>query len=71
MAAGSTRDLYAIVWRLPLLVWQLLFFIVPLGFMFVMSFWLVKNYRMVPAFAFDNWVRMLTWDIFWKAYGFP
>ncbi len=23
--------------------------------MFVMSFWLVKNYRMEPAFAFDNW----------------
>ncbi len=70
MAAGSNRDLYAIVWRLPLIVWQLLFFIVPLGFMFVMSFWLVKNYRMVPAFAFDNWARMLTWGIFWKSYGF-
>jgi ABC-type spermidine/putrescine transport system permease subunit I len=70
MAAGGKRDLYAIVWRLPLLVWQLLFFVVPLGFMFVMSFWLVKNYRMVPAFAFDNWGRMLTWDIFWRAYGF-
>lgn len=70
MAADRTRGLYALVWRLPLLVWQLLFFIVPLAFMFVISFWLVKNYRMVPALALDNWVRMLTWDIFWKAYGF-
>lgn len=69
MTARASRDFYAIVWRLPLLVWQLLFFVVPLGFMFVMSFWKVQNYRMVPAFAFDNWEKMLTWSIFWKAYG--
>ena len=69
MAERVSRDYYAYVWRLPLIIWQLLFFIVPLGFMFVMSFWLVKNYRMVPAFAFDNWAKMLTWSIFWKAYG--
>lgn len=72
MAAGSertSRDFYALVWRLPLIVWQVLFFVVPLGFMIVMSFWLVRNYRMVPSFAFDNWAKMLTWGIFWDAYG--
>ena len=69
MAAKTNRDIYAIVWRLPLIVWQMLFFVVPLGFMFVMSFWLVKNYRMVPAFALDNWTKILSWGIFWNAYG--
>lgn len=69
MAEKVNRDFYALVWRLPLIVWQLLFFVVPLGFMIVMSFWLVKNYRMVPAFAFDNWSRILSWNIFWSAYG--
>jgi spermidine/putrescine transport system permease protein len=68
MATSQQKDFYAWFWRLPLLVWQLLFFVVPLGFMFVMSFWLVKNYRMTPAFAFDNWVKMLSWNIFWNAY---
>jgi spermidine/putrescine transport system permease protein len=68
VTATPNRDFYAIFWRLPLLVWQLLFFVVPLGFMFVMSFWLVKNYRMVPAFAFDNWAKMLGWNIFWNSY---
>lgn len=63
------RDLYAVTWRLPLLIWQSLFFVFPLGFMLVMSFWLVRNYRMTPAFALDNWERILTWSIFWKAYG--
>ena len=69
MTTKVDRDYYAIVWRLPLIIWQLVFFVVPLGFMFVMSFWLVKNYRMEPAFAFDNWFKMLSWSIFWKAYG--
>lgn len=68
MATSQHRDFYAWFWRLPLLVWQLLFFVVPLGFMFVMSFWLVKNYRMTPAFAFDNWAKMLGWSIFWNSY---
>jgi spermidine/putrescine transport system permease protein len=68
MAISQRRDFYAWFWRLPLLIWQLLFFVVPLGFMFVMSFWLVKNYRMTPAFAFDNWVKMLSWNIFWNSY---
>lgn len=58
------------VWRLPLLIWQFLFFIVPLGFMFVMSFWVVRNYRMVPDFSFANWQKILGWEIFWNAYGY-
>jgi spermidine/putrescine transport system permease protein len=70
MAMRQKADLYAWFWRLPLLIWQLLFFVVPLAFMFVMSFWLVKNYRMTPAFAFDNWAKMLGWSIFWSAYGY-
>lgn len=70
MSAARQKDFYAWFWRAPLLIWQLLFFIVPLGFMFVMSFWLVKNYRMMPAFAFDNWAKMLGWNIFWNAYGY-
>ncbi len=68
MATSQQKDFYAWFWRLPLLIWQLLFFVVPLGFMFVMSFWLVKNYRMTPAFAFDNWTKMLGWSIFWNSY---
>lgn len=70
MTPGRRIDIYAAVWRLPLLIWQFLFFIVPLGFMVVMSFWLVRNYRMTPAASFDNWAKILQWGIFWKAYGY-
>ena len=70
MGVDRRRDPYAVVWRLPLLIWQFLFFVVPLGFMFIMSFWVVRNYRMVPDFSFANWAKILSWDIFWKSYGF-
>jgi len=61
-------DLYAIAWRLPMLVWQGLFFIGPLVFMVAMSFFLVKNYRMEPAFQFSNWEKVLGRGFFWDSY---
>ena len=67
-ATRSRLDAYALVWRLPNLVWQTLFFLVPLAFMGVMTFWLVRNYRMEPAFIAKNWARMMTRDYFWDAY---
>ena len=67
----ATRpDYYAVAWRLPLIIWQGLFFIGPLVFMVAMSFFLVKNYRMEIAFQFANWERMLTRGFFWDAYFF-
>ena len=38
--------------------------------MFIMSFWVVRNYRMEPDFSFANWAKILNWGIFWNAYGF-
>ncbi len=68
MSTSRKLDLYPALWRLPLLVWQGMFFVVPLVFMAAMSFWLVKNYRMEPAFVLDNWTKMLGRGAFWDAY---
>jgi spermidine/putrescine transport system permease protein len=68
MKALPRPDLYATTWRLPLLIWQGAFFVIPLIFMAAMSFWLVKNYRMEPALVLDNWQRMLGRGAFWDAY---
>lgn len=68
MSTPRKLDLYPLVWRLPLLLWQGAFFAIPLVFMAAMSFWLVKNYRMEPAFVLDNWARMLWRGAFWDAY---
>lgn len=61
-------DGYALFFRLPIIFWQLLFFVGPLIFMIAMSFFLVKNYRMVEAFEFANWAKMLTRGYFWDSY---
>ncbi len=53
-----------------MLVWQFLFFVVPLLFLVYLSFWLVRNYRMVPGFDTVNWVKMFAKGYFWDAYYF-
>ncbi|MEM1298190.1 MAG: ABC transporter permease [Pseudomonadota bacterium] len=64
---------FALTFRLPIILWQTLFFLGPLIFMVAMSFFLVKNYRMEEAFELKNWARMLTrgyvWDSYWYTLG--
>ena len=64
----SKLDLYALTWRLPMIIWQVLFFIGPLLFMLAMSFFVVKNYQMVEAFEMKNWIKMFSKNYFWDAY---
>ena len=59
---------FALTFRLPIIFWQLLFFLGPLIFMIAMSFFLVKNYRMVEAFEFVNWEKMTSRGYVWDAY---
>ena len=69
-SGGRATDGAAFRWafRLPMPLWQLLFFIGPLVFMAVMTFWLVKNYRMEPAFVTVNWEKMFGRGYFRDAY---
>jgi ABC-type spermidine/putrescine transport system permease subunit I len=61
-------DIYAQTWRLPIVLWQFIFFVGPLLFMVAISFFLVKNYRMTEAFEFVNWQKMLSRSYFWDSY---
>lgn len=61
-------SLYGLTFSLPLLVWQLLFFVAPLGFLVALSFWTVKNFAMRPDFDAVNWVTMYGKPVFWQAY---
>ena len=60
---------YGLTFALPLLVWQLLFFVFPLLFLVALSFWTVKNFVMRPDFDAVNWVTMYGRAVFWQAYG--
>ena len=68
MRMTDRTRLYRIFWRLPLILWQGAFFVVPVGFLAVMTFWLVQNYRMEPAFVTTNWEKTLGRAMFWDAY---
>lgn len=62
-------SLYGLTFSLPLLAWQLLFFVFPLVFLVALSFWTVKNFTMQPGFDPVNWVTMFGRPVFWQAYG--
>ena len=63
-------NLYAWAFRLPILLWQAVFFIGPLVFVIAMSFFVVKNYRMVETFELTSWAKMLSRDYVWSSYRY-
>ncbi|MCY1426395.1 putative 2-aminoethylphosphonate ABC transporter, permease protein [compost metagenome] len=52
-----------------MLFWQLAFFVFPLAFLVTISFWVVRNFRMLPAFEWLNWSYVLSRGYFWDAYA--
>lgn len=66
--------LFAPVFALPVIVWQVAFFLAPLAFLLVLGFWTVENYRLTPAFTADNWLYVLGAeyfrDAFLRTFGF-
>ena len=62
------QDLFKNTMRLPIILWQGLFFVAPLSFLVAMSFFIVRNYRMTEAFEMKNWLKMLSRDYFWDSY---
>jgi spermidine/putrescine transport system permease protein len=70
LAADRDSGTYAYTWRLPMPVWQIAFFVIPLLFLIAVSFFVVKNYRVEPGFMPENWTKILGRYIFWKTYGY-
>jgi len=64
----KTVSVYGLTFSLPMLAWQLVFFLAPLLFLIALSFWTVRNFRMEADFNPDNWSRMLGRSVFWEAY---
>ena len=62
-------SLYGLTLSLPLLIWQVLFFVFPLLFLVALSFWTVKNFALRPGFDTVNWTTIYGRAVFWQAYG--
>lgn len=55
---------------LPVVLWQMAFFVFPLVLLMAISFWSVVNYRLTPAFGFGNWEKVLTSPAFHRALAY-
>lgn len=55
-------------WGAPPLLWQLIFFVVPFGFLLAVTFWSVRNFRLTPDFILANWEHILSAGFFRSAY---
>lgn len=64
----SRPTIFSLTFALPLLIWQLAFFLFPLVFLVALSFWTVKNFQMRPDFDAVNWIKIYSRGVFWDAY---
>ncbi|MEZ4564036.1 MAG: hypothetical protein R2853_15015 [Thermomicrobiales bacterium] len=48
----------------PLLLWQALFFMGAGVVLVLMSFWTIKNFRLVPEYSLENWRDLLEDNLF-------
>lgn len=62
-------DRFAAFWVAPALVWQLAFFVAPLGFLVWMTFWRVQSFRLTQDFILDNWRRIFASGFFYDAFA--
>ncbi len=51
----------------PSLLWQTAFFLFPLVFLVVLTFWRVDLFNLQPDFTFDNWKKIYSRAYFWRA----
>lgn len=61
------RAMMPLLLGVPVALWQLAFFVLPLVFLVVITFWKVRNFRLTPAFDFANWEKVLASSPFQRA----
>lgn len=64
----ASRRLFIGFFGGPLAFWQGLFFVAPVAFMLVMTFWSVRDYQLSADFTLKNWQTILAADYVWDAY---
>ena len=56
--------LNALVWGLPLLVWQVVFLLTPAVLLVLMTFWTVRDFKVVADYNLENWTRLFDSAVF-------
>ncbi len=65
LSARLRRMLYCALWAAPMPAWQLVFFAAPFALLAALSFWSVRNFRLVPDVSTAAWTWMLTTGYVW------
>ena len=65
----SRINSFGALFVLPALLWQAMFFALPLAFLAALTFWSVSNFRLTPDFTLANWEKVLGLPYFWRAFG--
>lgn len=66
--SARRRRWHIIAGLAPVLLWQTLFFVVPMLILLVYSFWTMRDYRLDYTFTLDNYVAIFTSPIYFKAF---
>jgi spermidine/putrescine transport system permease protein/putrescine transport system permease protein len=53
---------------LPLVLWQIIFFLVPFLYLLTITFWRLKDFQTVPAFTLVNYVSVFGTGYYWAGY---
>ena len=53
-------NLADIIGLFPITGWEIFFYLVPLGFLVVISFWLTKDYQIIASWNLENYKRVIT-----------
>jgi ABC-type spermidine/putrescine transport system permease subunit I len=61
-------DPFVLFWALPLFVWQAVFFLAPFVVLILMSFWIVRDYRLTHVYTTANWSHLLHGDLLGSVY---
>ena len=56
------------VWLSPITGWMLIFYALPVGYIFLVSFMSMENYRLVPDWNWQNYWYILSQAMYHKAY---
>ncbi|WP_414246405.1 ABC transporter permease [Castellaniella hirudinis] len=59
---------YTALLSLPPFIWQLLFLVLPVAFLFIITFWSVEFFRLKPDFTLANWAFIYSRAYFQDAY---
>ncbi|MDR7428097.1 MAG: ABC transporter permease [Armatimonadota bacterium] len=66
--APAPRERWALWLLLPITTWQVLFYLTPALFLLLASFWVMREYRLTPAWTLQNYRVFFQEFMYLKAY---